>query len=62
MAEETFQHMLWYSTPTGPGKEDVLSKKLGDEAASTLIYLIDIYSRYGQKEGAERIEQMIRDA
>ena len=62
MAEETIQHMLWYSTPIGPGKDDVLSKKLGDDSASTFIVLLDLYRRYDQREAADRLEQMLKDA
>ena len=47
MADETIQTMLYYSTPIGPGEDDVLSKKLADDSASIYLYLVRLYQTLG---------------
>ena len=56
MAEETRKTLLYYSMPTGPGEDDVLDKKIADEAATYYLYLIRLYNTFGQQEAAARLE------
>ncbi len=60
MADETIQTMLYYSTPIGPGEDDVLSKKLADDSASIYLYLVRLYQTFGQKDAADRLEEKLK--
>ena len=62
LAKETLQSILYYTTPIGPGEDDIISKKLSDDAASTFLYLITIYDGYGQKDAADALEEMLKGA
>ena len=62
LAKETLQSILYYTTPIGPGEDDIISKKLSDDAASTFLYLIKIYDGYGQKDAADALEEMLKGA
>ena len=62
LAKETVQSIIYYTTPLGPGEEDVISQKLSDDAASTFLYLIRIYDNFGQKEAADALEEMLKGA
>ena len=62
LAEETLQSLIYYSTPIGPGDDDILSKKLADDAATIYLYLVKIYNNFGQKEAAEALENKLKDA
>ena len=62
LAEETLQSLIYYSTPIGPGDDDILSKKLADDAATIYLYLVKIYNNFGQKEAAEALESKLKDA
>ena len=62
LAKETLQSILYYTTPIGPGEDDIISKKLSDDAASTFLYLIKIYDGYGQKDAADALEKMLKGA
>ena len=62
LAEETLQTMIYFSTPIGPGEDDVLSKRLADEAATIYLYVIRLYRNFGQDEAAKRLEERLRIA
>ena len=62
LADETLKTILYYTTPIGPGPEDVLNKKLADDAATIYFYLIRIYNAFGQKEAADRLDAKLKDA
>ena len=62
LADETLKTILYYTTPVGPGPEDVLNKKLADDAATIYFYLIRIYNAFGQKEAADRLDAKLKDA
>ena len=62
LAKETLQTILYYTTPIGPGADDVLNKKLADDAASLYLYLVKLYRTFNQPEAAARLEQMLKDA
>ena len=62
LADETLKTILYYTTPIGPGPEDVLNKKLADDAATIYLYLIRIYNAFGQKEAADRLDAKLKDA
>ena len=61
MADETLKTMLYFSTPTGPGEDDVLWKKLADDSASIYVYLSSLYRQFGQEEAANALEQKLKD-
>ena len=60
LAKETLETMLYYTTPLGPGDDDIISKKLSDDAASTYLYLIKIYNAYGCSEAAKALEDKLK--
>ena len=62
LAEETLQTILYYTTPIGPGPEDVLNKKLADDAASLYFYLVKLYRTFNQTEAATRLEEMLKNS
>ena len=62
LADETLQSLIYYSTPIGPGDDDILSKKLADDAATIYLYLVKIYNTFGQKEAAEALENKLKNA
>ena len=59
-ADETIKTMLYYSTPIGPGPDDVLSQKTYDEAASVFLYLVKLYNSHGYVEEAKALEQKLK--
>ena len=60
LAKETLESMLYYTTPLGPGDDDIISKKLSDDAASTYLYLIKIYNAYGCSDAAKALEDKLK--
>ncbi|MBR0222658.1 MAG: hypothetical protein IJL93_00105, partial [Bacteroidales bacterium] len=62
LAEETLKTILYYSTPVGPGPDDILDKRLADDAATTYFYLIKLYNNFGQQEAAKQLEDKLKDA
>ena len=44
------------------GDDDILSKKLADDAATIYLYLVKIYNTFGQKEAAEALENKLKNA
>ena len=62
LADETLKTILYYSMPTGPGPDDILSKKLADDAATIYFYLVRIYNNFGQQEAAARLEEKLKNA
>ena len=60
LANETLASMLYYTTPLGPGDDDIISKKLSDDAASTYLYLIKIYNAYGRSDDAKVLEDKLK--
>ena len=61
LADETLKTLVYYSTPTGPGPDDILSKKFADDAASIYLYLVRIYNSFGQKEAADAMERKLKE-
>ena len=61
LAEESLKTLLFYSTPVGPGEDDILSKKLADDAASTYLYIVSLYETYGQKEAADELNKKLKE-
>ncbi|MBR5019873.1 MAG: DUF2723 domain-containing protein [Bacteroidales bacterium] len=62
LAAETLQTILYYTTPVGPGPDDVLNKKLADDSASLYLYLVKLYRTFDQKEAASRLEELLKKA
>ena len=62
LAAETLQAILYYTTPIGPGPDDVLNKGLSDDAASLYLYMIKLYRNFDQKEAATRLEELLKGA
>ena len=60
LADETLKTLVFFSTPVGPGDE-VLSKKLADDAANIYLYLVRLYQSFGQREAAARLDQKLKD-
>ncbi len=60
LGEETLKTILYYTTPIGPGEDDVLSKKLADDSATLYLYLVRLYRNFDQKEAAERLEENLK--
>jgi hypothetical protein len=61
LGEETLKTILYYTTPIGPGEDDILSKKLSDDSATLYYYLIRTYRNFDQKEAAERLEENLKN-
>ena len=62
LAEETLQTIFYYTTPVGPGPDDVLNRKFADDAASLYLYLVKLYHNYNQKEAAALLEERLKNA
>ena len=61
LGEETLKTILYYTTPIGPGEDDILSKKLSDDSATLYYYLIRTYRNFDQKEAATRLEENLKN-
>ena len=61
LGEETLKSILYYSTPIGPGENDILDKRLTDDAVNIYLYLIHLYNNYGQAEAAKALENRLRE-
>jgi len=59
MSAETIKTILFQSTPIGPGEDDVLSKKLADDAATLYYYIIRLFKTYGQNQYAEILQDKL---
>ena len=57
---ETIRAMVFYSTPVGPGEDDVIDRRLADDAATLLYYLVHTYTNYGREEDATYLEDILR--
>ena len=62
LAKETVQSMLYYSTPVGPGDDDIIDKKLADDAATLYFYLVRTYNNFGRTEEAKQLEAWLRQS
>ena len=62
MADETLKTILYYSTPIGPGPDDILDKKLADDSATLYLYLVKLYNTFNQHEAAARLEEKLKGA
>ena len=60
LGKETVQSLLYYSTPIGPGEDDILDKKLADDAATLYYYLIRTYNNFGRTEDAKVLESWLK--
>ena len=61
LAAETLKNLAYFSTSIGPGPDDIISKKLADDAADIYLLLVRIYSAFGQKEASDRMEKMLKE-
>ena len=61
LAAETIETLLYYSTPTGPGDDDVLNKRLADDAATTYFYLVRLFNNFGRTEEAKVLESWLSE-
>lgn len=59
-AEECMKAIYLYSTPVGPGEDDIISKKHSDDVANEYLYLIHICNNYGQKELSDRLKERVK--
>ncbi|MBQ0124588.1 MAG: DUF2723 domain-containing protein [Bacteroidales bacterium] len=57
MADECIQSMLFFSTPTGPGENAILSKKFADSTAQIFFYMIHISEQHGAKDLASWLQE-----
>ena len=62
LAKETLQMLLYFSTPTGPGEDDILSKRYADDAATVYYYLVRLYNSFGRSDDAKFLEDMLKGA
>ena len=62
LGEETLLSLLYYSAPTGPGEDDILDKRLTDDAVNIYLYLIHLYNNYGQADAAKELENRLRES
>ena len=62
LAQETIQTLVYYSTPIGPGDDDILNKKLADDAATVYLYLVKLYNTFGQADAAKALEQKLKES
>ena len=60
LGKETVQSLFFYSTPVGPGEDDILDKKLADDAATMFYYLIRTYNNFGRNEEAKVLESWLK--
>ena len=61
LAVETLQTLMFYSTPTGPGDDDVLNKRLADDSATIYYYLVRLYNTFGRNDDAKALETMLKE-
>ena len=61
LADATLQSLVYYSTPTGPGDEDVISKKFSDDSATTYFYIVRLFNTYGCTEEAAELERRLKE-
>ena len=59
IAEECILSMMYYSTPTGPGEKDVVSKRYADSTAQLFFYMIHIAEKRGAEDIAARLQKMM---
>ena len=59
-ADETIKTILYYSTPVGPKPDDILSKRMYDDAANSYLYLVKLYNAQGQREAAKALEDKLK--
>ena len=61
LGKETVKMMLFFSTPTGPGEEDVLDKRGADDAATLYYYLTRTYNNFGCQDEAKQLENWLKE-
>ena len=61
LADETLHTLVYYSTPIGPGEDDILDKRLSDDAATTYYYLVRVFNNAGLPEKAKEYENKLRN-
>ncbi|MCR5709637.1 MAG: DUF2723 domain-containing protein [Bacteroidales bacterium] len=59
IADATVKALLYYSTPVGAGSDSIISKASADDAAQVFLYLVNIYSLFGEKGAANRLRSML---
>ena len=62
LAEETVQSLVYYTKPVGPGDDNVINKKLADDAATIYFNLVKLYNNFGQKDAAAALEEKLKNA
>ena len=60
LAEETMLSLVYYSTPVGPGDDDLINKKLADDAATIYLYLVKLYNNFGHGDAAKSLEERLK--
>ena len=61
LGKETIKMLVYFSTPTGPGDEDVLDKRCADDAATLYYYLIRMYNNFDCKDEAKQLETWLKE-
>lgn len=54
-ADETFKVILLYSTSTGPGKDDIINKKLVEDSVNLYLYMVKVLQAYGENDVADEL-------
>ena len=60
LGKETVQTLLFYSTPVGKSNDDIMDKRLADDAATLFYYLVRTYRNFGRDEDAYRLESLLK--
>ena len=62
LAAETLKALVYFSQSTGPGDDDVLDKRLAEDAMTIYFYLSRLYRNYGQIDAAEALDNAFRES
>jgi hypothetical protein len=61
LGKETIKMLMFFSTPVGPGEEDVLDKRGADDAATLFYYLTRTYNNFGCQDEAKQLENWLKE-
>ena len=59
MADATLEILALYSTPVGPGEDDILSKKMSEDAATYYYYLERLFKTFDQADVVAELQQKL---
>ena len=59
MADATLEILALYSTPVGPGEDDILSKKMSEDAATYYYYLERLFKTFNQTDVVAELQQKL---